>query len=372
MKKTIAILVILVVIIAIFVVRFKKENSNPSQGTLKIGAALALTGDAAPWGEASRNAAELAVEEINAKGGINGQPLELVVEDIKSSSKDSVTAISKLLNIDKVNAVMITWLDSYQGAQNIVPQNVPLISQDAAIESVNVPVNHPNVYSLWYRTAAKAQVTFDAMKLSGVKTVYVITQNDSYYATLVDFLKTEAKKQGIEIVEEEVLNPDNDVKTVLAKVQSRKSDAVFFGAYDERLSVDFVKRYNEQIKGSISLYGDEFLEQNLLAKKIDVSWIEGAKYYVPAAPSAEFATKYKAKFGTDPVFSAINTYDTIYVLARYLADKPSNLSQYMRVTEFDTLTYGKIKFDEIGGVVSNTSAIVEKVVRNGKLEVVGN
>ena len=87
---------------------------------------------------------------------------------------------------------------------------------------------------------------------------------------------------------------------------------------------------------------------------------------------ANFIAKYKARFGVDPMFSAVNTYDTVYVLAKYLKDNlgthtAEDLNTYMLSTKFDTLTYGPITFDSIGGVVSDQVAIVMKEVKGGAL-----
>ena len=95
----IAIVVIIVILIAVF---SHKSSAPTSTGPIQIGAALALTGDAATWGEAERNGINLALKEINANGGINGRNLELATEDTKSSSKDSVSAVQKLINFDNV------------------------------------------------------------------------------------------------------------------------------------------------------------------------------------------------------------------------------------------------------------------------------
>ncbi len=362
MKKTIWI-IIAIVIIVVVVGTTKQGTDSP----LKIGAAFALTGDAAPWGEESLRSAQLAVDEINEKGGVNGKKIELVTEDMKSSTAGGVSAVTKLINVDKVKAVMITWLDSYAGAESAVPKNMLMISQDAAIESVNTPVNHENVFSLWYRTAAKAKVTLDEMKRSGVKTVYLVLQHDSYYTKLLEFLKAEALNQDISIVGEELLNPTDDTRTTIAKISESKPDAVFFGSYDEKLSVSFLKRYNEIVRTPIAFYGDEFIEQDLANKNFNPTWLEGIKYYVPASPNLAFSEKFKERFGHLPMFSAGTTYDTVYVIAEYLKDNPRNLNTYMKSTTFDTITYGKIKFDEIGGVVSDTSAITIKKISAGKV-----
>ncbi len=357
--------IILIVIAGYFVVSRNKSATN--DGVVTIGAALALSGDAAPWGEVSRNAAQLAIDEINEAGGIRGRQIALVVEDTKSSSKDSVSAVSKLVNVDKAQAVMITWLDSYPGAESVMPENIPLISQDAAIESVNVPVNHQNVFSLWYRTTAKAQSILGAMDRAHVKTAYLVTQNDSYYATLNAFLKEEAKKRGISIIASESLNPTDDGRTVVSKVKAAKPDAVFFGSYDDKLSVSFMKAYRGIIGYGIPLYGDEFIEQDFGNGNFDPAWFEGVVYYVPADPDPAFARKYEARFGKTPKFSAGTTYDTVNVLARYLADMPADTALYMRKTSFETVTYGKISFDEIGGIIADTAAITTKKISGGRI-----
>ncbi len=362
-KKIIWGVVALIVLVLIVVSHKTKEKL---QETIKIGAALALTGDAAPWGEESFKAAQMAVNEINSKGGIQGKNFELVVEDMKSSSKDSVTAVSKLINVDSVKAVMVTWLDSYQGSESIIPQNILLISQDAAIESVNTPVNHQNVFSLWYRTEAKALVTVDAMKKAEVKKLYIVLQNDSYYSKLKEFLVNEAERQGIQIVGQELINPDNDGRTVIAKINEEKPDAIFFGSYDPKLSFGFIKKYREISGKKIAFYGDEFIEQDLTDNNFNTSWLEGIKYYVPATPNEAFSEKFMAQFGHEPMFSAGTTYDTVYVIAKYLQDNPQDISDYMKSVSFDTITYGKVTFDGIGGVVADKSAIMMKEIKGSK------
>ncbi len=366
MNKKFIWIIVGIVVVLVFVFGFYRQQSV-NKDSIKIGMALALTGDAAPWGEVSRNAAQLAVDEINKNGGINGKRIEIVIEDSKSSSKDSTLAVSKLVNVDKVKAVMITWLDSYPGAESVIPKNMLLISQDAAIESVNVPVNHPNVFSLWYRTSAKAEVTLSEMTRTGIKTLYVVTQNDPYYRKLVEFLKNEALEQGISIIAEESLSPKSDVRTVVAKIGAAKPDAVFFGSYDDQISVSFIKSFHEIIGGKTPLYGDEFIEQDFTSKNFSTTWLEGMKYYVPAEPNTQFGEKYKARFGIEPKFSAGTTYDTVMVMAKFLTDAPSDLTKYMRDTEFDTVTYGKIAFDEIGGVVADKTAITMKQIVGQKV-----
>lgn len=336
--------------------------------SIKIGAALAMTGDAAPWGETSLRAAQLAVDLLNAKGGIHGKKIELIVEDIRSSSKNSVTAVSKLFQIDKVDAVIITWLDSYQGSQNSVPKNKLLISQDAAIEAVNTPINHSNVFSLWYRTKSKSEATIDEMVRSGKKTLYLVTQKDSYYEKLVEFLKNEAEQKEIKIIGEDSLSPESDSRTVILKTIAAKPDVVFFGSYDNKISVGFLKSYHE-LGNKIPLQSDEFIEQDFKSKTYNKEWLEGISYYVPSASDSSFRNEYVKRYKEEPEYSAQTTYDTINVIAKYLEEKPKNKDSdnYMRNTTFPTLTYGPITFDDIGGIVTKNRAISMKKIIGGEI-----
>lgn len=361
-----------IAVITLAVIVIGEVRQKQTSGSVKIGAALALTGDAAPWGEESLRSAQFAVDEINHNGGINGDKIELVVEDMKSSTQGGVSAVTKLVNIDEVQAVMITWLDSYAGAESPAPNDMLVISQDAAIESVNIPINHQNVYSLWYRTSDKARITLDDMGRSNVKNLFVVLQHDSYYSKLLEFLEHEASKQGIKIIGKEMLDPSNDARTTVAKISERKPDAVFFGSYDETLSLNFFKRYYESARSNIHLYGDEFIEQDLGNNTFNPSWLEGVSYYIPATPDPMFVDKFKKRFSHEPKFSAGTTYDTVYVIAQYLADHPNNIPFYMKETKFQTVTYGEVGFDEIGGVVADKPAITMKKILNGKIVKIEN
>ena len=80
--------------------------SESFSSSVKIGAVLPLTGDSAAWGEQGKYGIEMAVEEINSKNGINGKRLEVVYEDSQAIPKNAVSSIQKLVNVDKVPAIV--------------------------------------------------------------------------------------------------------------------------------------------------------------------------------------------------------------------------------------------------------------------------
>ncbi|MDB5254307.1 MAG: putative high-affinity branched-chain amino acid transporter, amino acid-binding protein [Parcubacteria group bacterium] len=365
MKKSywIALLVILV-ILGIWITKHKK-SAPASLESIKIGAALTLSGDAAVWGEADRNGIQLAVKKINEDGGVKGRPLELIVEDSKSSSKDTISAVSKLQNVDKVKALLVSWLDVYQGAESILKPNTLMISPDAGTEGVNGVKIHPNVFSTWYRTQPKSELAIKHMAEHGKKRLYIITQNDSYFVTVLGFMEAAAKKYGVEIVGEEKLNAGTDIQSILTKVKAKNPDAVFYSLYDEKENIDFLKKNKSLLDPSVSIYGDELVQQNYTRTDYDQKWFEGFYFYGPKSPNPMFSKLYKETYGKDPIFGASVAYDSVFMIAKALEDEPADLNSYMRQTKFKTVSYGTVTFDEIGGIETPEDYFVMKQIKNG-------
>ncbi|MDI6721115.1 MAG: ABC transporter substrate-binding protein, partial [Candidatus Aenigmarchaeota archaeon] len=98
--------------------------SQPSAQTVKIGFIAPLTGDAAVYGLPLKNMVELATEEINSQGGIDGKKVEIIYEDGKCNGKDAATAMQKLVSVDKVRVIFGGFCSSESlGAEPIATQN---------------------------------------------------------------------------------------------------------------------------------------------------------------------------------------------------------------------------------------------------------
>ena len=177
-KKTLWILIGLIVIVLVVWLYKAKNPAVTSNSTIKIGAALALTGDASTWGEAEMNGINLAVNQINAAGGVNGKKIEIVTEDSKSTSKDSISAVQKLTSFDGLKYIIgPTWLDSYPGAQGVVKgKDILLISPSASITAVQQGGVTPNVFSVWYRVDALTDGLAKTMKDKGETKVALVFQ----------------------------------------------------------------------------------------------------------------------------------------------------------------------------------------------------
>ncbi len=355
------VVVLLVIIIAIAVVANKPKNSSGE--TIKIGGAFALTGDVAVYGEADRDGAQLAVDEINANGGINGKQLQLIVEDTRSTARDTVTAFTKLKNIDKADYFLVSFADSYPGTESLVDKDEMLISPDGSPEVMNGTVMHDTVFGTWYRTQPKSELAVRHMAEMGKKKIYVIANNDAYFSMVVDYTKEAAKKYGLEVVGVDLMGNNADIKSLLPKVKASGADALFFSTMDQGIYEDFLKHHNAWLK-DVAIYTDEVATSYL--DPAHIANMENVFFYTNIEPSAKFIEAFKAKFGHEPQITASVSYDSANMIAQVIKDSPSDIASYMRSHTFDTVSYGKVTIDKIGGIQTDAKYFVMKQVKNGK------
>ena len=137
MKKIVWAVVIIILIIIGFKVLNQKPTASVSNQPIKIGQMSALTGIGADIGEEERNGTLLAVEEINARGGISGRPIEMISEDTPAFDlKQGVSVAEKLIEVDKVLAIIGPQWDNQAEVVATVAANkkVPAISQNASTD----------------------------------------------------------------------------------------------------------------------------------------------------------------------------------------------------------------------------------------------
>ncbi len=367
MKNKIIWLVVAVVVVVgvgIFRSRTPKITDNTP---IKIGAALALTGDASTWGEAERNGINLAVNEVNSKGGINGRPIEIVFEDTKSSSKDSLSAVQKLVSFDGISYIVgPTWLDSYPGAQGVVKdKNILMISPSASITAVQQGAPIKNVYSVWYRVDSLTDGLAKTIKQQGKSKIALVFQNDPYYTEFIEFFKKAVNGEGMEIISTDLVNSGvSDFKTTFTKIKSNGGDAVVFGVYDEKMATGFLKDHTLIIP-NVSAYSNDIVRQFVEGDNDYKQYLEGITFVENSPSSQGFVSKYKKVYSVAPVLSASTAYDTIMIMADVLKNGQTNPVAYMNSHSFSSVSFGEVTFDSIGGVVTQAKQYQVSQVKNG-------
>lgn len=339
--------------------------------SIPIGGAFALTGFAAGWGEAELNAATLAIEEINAQGGIDGRLLRLVVEDTQSDNTKTVSAVSKLINVDGVKFVIgPTWLDSFGGAAPLADENkIVMITPSASITAVKNSKDFSYVFSTWYRVDKESHEIAKYLASAGKKRVVLFLGIDAYFQDIGANFKQSAEGLGLAIIEEFSLSPEQlDFRTEVIKMKNANPDVIVFGLNTENQFHVFLKQRQVLYPESV-LFTTEYFEE--LALKDSFKGLSENVYFItPKTTENDFSQKYKARFGKGPVFSASNAYDTIYILARGLREgysTPEQMREFLLSNELDTVTFGKASFDKLGGMAGG-EFVVKKIVENGVIK----
>ncbi|TGU72456.1 ABC transporter substrate-binding protein [Geomonas terrae] len=196
-------------------------------GTIKIGGLFAVTGPASFLGEPEKKTLELLANELNAKGGINGSKVEVVVYDTGGDATKAVQLANKLIKNDKV--VAIVGPSTTGESMAVIPiaekEQVPLISCAAGIK-ITDPVKKWVFKTPANDHVAAEKILIQAEKLKQ-KNIALITVSDSFGSSGREQLKQMAAKRGFKIVADEVYSPkDTDMTPQLTKIKAAKPDAI--------------------------------------------------------------------------------------------------------------------------------------------------
>jgi len=193
----------------------------------RIGAIFAVTGPAAWLGEPQKNTVKMLEDQINARGGINGRPIEVIVEDNLGAEDKTVLAFKKLVDRDKVVAVIGPSRSG--SAMAIKPlaerSKVPLVAC-AAAEAIVKPVN-PWVFKTAQNDADAARNIFEKARAMGIARVAIMSSTDAFGTAGRGQLKDIAPAYGISIVADETYGPtDTDMTAQLTKIKGTDAQAI--------------------------------------------------------------------------------------------------------------------------------------------------
>jgi branched-chain amino acid transport system substrate-binding protein len=184
--------------------------------TIKIGGNLEMTGGSASFGASAKNGIELALKQINAKGGANGKKLALVVADNKSDATEATNAMQKLISQDKVVAVIGPDLSSACIAATAVNASakIPAISPMGTNPNVTVDPTNGKTKPYNYRACfidpfqGTVMANFATKELKVKKAAIMVDNSSDYAKGLAQFFKENFIKNGGQIIAEEFLSPE--------------------------------------------------------------------------------------------------------------------------------------------------------------------
>ncbi len=289
-----------------------------AQDTLTIGIMVPTTGSEATYGQDMANAVNLAIEEINAKGGVLGKQLASIVGDDACDAQQAVNAASKLASSGVVGIVggycsgaTIPTLKIYGDAK--LPMIIP-----AANSTKLIPANPGNTFMINSTGNDQVAKAVEYFTTHGIKSIAIVNQGDSYSQDLADLTKASWEAAGNTVTAFETTNKgEQDYSAVVTSIKSGNPDAVFWTAYyaDGGLLIRQLREAGYQ--GLIAV-GDGSNSPELF--KIAGAAAEGVIGFsnptVEFLPEAKaFAEAYTAKFGTAPGPYSTLSYDATKLLA---------------------------------------------------------
>ena len=345
------------------------STPTPVPLPFRIGVMESLTGPGETYGTVSLQAKQLAADEINAAGGINGRMLELVVEDSKCNAQDSITAYNKLTDVDGVNIILGT---SCSGA---MLGAAPLAEKEGVILFSGLATNPDiaNAGDYIFRTSmSDAQLGVDTgnvMWADGVRTLATITEATDYAEGVRRSSVDQFLKRGGQLVAEERYTSDaTDFRSQLTKLLSANPDAIHVAAQSEFAGGTVTKQIRE-LGFEGALYS-EVVPVGATALEVAGDAATGLKAIIadldPANLKAkEVLTSFRARYDyvTLPWYLG-SAYDDVYITAECLSQTNDDQdADGFRDCLYDITWSGSIgdgySFDEQGEVVGLTNLVVE-------------
>ncbi|MBM3270825.1 MAG: branched-chain amino acid ABC transporter substrate-binding protein [Candidatus Sericytochromatia bacterium] len=320
---------------------------------IKIGVASPITGALAKMGADIRNGAELAVQEANARGGVLGKKVELVVGDDKGDPREGITVANKLVQSGVVGVVghLNSGISIPTSKEVYAPAKVTMISP----ASTNPELTQRGLKNVFRTIGRDDQQGKDAAEYAmkaGFKTVVVLHNKNAYGQGLAEVFKANFERLGGKVLMlDGIQTGDKDFTPVLTRVRAKGPDLVFFGGeyQDGGLLVGQARKVGLKapFMGGDGLFDPLFIK--LAGKKAS----EGAIVTFPPFDRAgSFATTYKAKYGSEPGAYSGYSYDAARVLLDAVkragkADRAAVMAQVSRTKGFKGVT-GTITFNGQG------------------------
>ena len=291
-----------------------------AEDTFKIGGIGPITGGAAVYGQAVMNASQMAADEINEAGGINGYQIEFNFQDDEHDAEKSVNAYNTLKDwgmqmlLGTVTSTPCTAVEGEAANDNMFL----LTPSGSAVDSISGDNAFRVCFSDPNQGTASAQYIGENKLAEKVAVIY--NSSDVYSSGIYNTFATEAANQPFEIVSAEAFTEDSktDFSVQLQKAKDAGADMVFLPIYYTEASLILTQAASMDY--APTFFGCDGLDGILAVEGFDTSLAEGVMLLTPFAADAEdeqtqaFVSSYKEKFGDPPIQFAADAYDGMYII----------------------------------------------------------
>jgi len=358
------------------------KGPGANDNTIRIGVITSLTGANAAFGQAHKAGYTIAVNEINAAGGINGKKIDLDYYDDQSLGDKAIQGVSKLVDQDHVPLILGAYSsESTRAIEPVVTlKQIPLIMPTAVADNV-METGSPWVFRICAGSGSYADATLDFLKHNGdPKTLAIVYENTNFGQSNNKSMTASAQKAGLTLVASEAYQASSpDYKALLQRVKSKNPDAIYFASY--LLDAGTLMRQAQQVNLNPKYYTSagtgfataEFLSPEKGAGKY-AEYTFSVSQWLPSAGwkgSKEFDQKYFQLVGAHPAYHGMEAYATLVAAAAAIKNAgtvtPVAIRDAIRDLNLPETPFGPVKFDARG---QNAHPVLVTQVQGGQYKVV--
>lgn len=354
----------------------KKEGGSANADEIVIGEVAAMTGGTATFGTSSHAGTQMAIDEINAAGGLLGKKLKLITEDDQSKQGEAGTVAKKLISREKIVALLgeVASGRSLEMAPICQKAGIPMISP--ASTNPKVTETGDFIFRVCFIDPFQGTVMAKFAMSRGWKKVAILTDTKQDYSVgLAQFFKEYFAKNGGTITGEQSYGSgDKDFKAQLTAIKAGAPDAIFASGYYNETGL--IAAQARELGITVPLLGGDGWDSPSLVevagKAIEGSFFSNHFSNEDQSPKIqEFVKKFQAKHGKTPDAMAALGYDSAMILADAMKRAGTTEGKALRdaiaaTKDFDGIT-GKITLDEKRN--ANKSAVV-LTIKDGKFSFV--
>lgn len=345
-------------------------STEPADDVIHLASSAPLTGDAAAYGIETMNGVRLAVEEINAAGGIDGKQIKLSEFDDQCDPTPAATAANQIISDDSIVAVIGNVCSSATLAGLPIFERVglPVLAATASSPAI-AEESYSNFARIIPSDDLQGSGTIElGTGVLGFERIAVLYPSDDYGQSLLAVATEAAEGSGAEIVAAEtyVTGSTTDFSSVLANIAAAQPDALFLGGYYADMGAavsQSVRAFGDQeiaLLANAQTQVPEYLE--LAGAAAEGTWVTNV-YDVTNTSEANqaFVAAYEKKYGVTPGMQAAAGYDNVYVLKTAIEENDGSLDDL--ITAIRAVSYegamGEISFDENGDNIGGSLVVLQ-------------
>jgi branched-chain amino acid transport system substrate-binding protein len=390
MKRLIFLTSALLCLLVVSTAPAKEAKPAPAatKAPYKIGAIFSITGDASSLGMPEKQTAEMLMEQINAAGGINGHPLEIVIYDDKGDETEAVTMAKRLISNDQVTAIIGPSRSGTSMAivDTVSKAEIPLVTCAASAKIVKDETGKTRkwVFMTPQSDVAAVQKIYEYFGKNKITQIAIMSDSSGYGASGRSQLQSQAKDKKIEVLADETFAPaDVDMNAQLTKIKGTKAQAVVVWSIQKapamvaknaqalEIKIPLFQSHGVASKKFIELCGDAADGQVLPAGRLIV-----VNQLPDSDPQKALLAKYKADF--EAKYSPVSTfgghaYDAITLLKKAMetagTDNPAKVRDALEQTKGFAGTAGifNLNSEDHNGLTKDAFVMVKIENKDWKL-----